>query len=775
MLFGAFSCAGKKSDDTPSMITVSEMESVAYKKSTVRLPDEIQRIYCFEPYSAGERFFVIGSGETTPMFWSIDRDLEEAERIEIPEFRIGVFYVADVAEDGKIVEFLLDADYGDLPDPNSPDYDADKYEAAAQYSYAVRTYSPEGELLSHEIVTGYPEEPDGSEQLTEIASDGELVIVQLNGGYEVLNIDGAYISALSAGEGETIEEIGKDRSGSLVCAVKTSDEKVQIREINADGTLADSSITYDIPENIHDKIYPGTGKYSMFLRSYSTIYGVDEENGSITELFSTTRSGVQSRSVRGYILNDDGSFTVIEDDYVKLKVRTYTECTQEELDAKPVLNVGIFYESNYMPELIDYAEDEMSDIRIDYKVYTANGADEDSAKEEVAQDAISGSLPDVIITRDGQGDFGGIDLIQKGGLCEMYEFLDNDEDLNRDSFIESYLRSSEKDGHLYVMPHRFTINLGYLAKTKYVSDIDKFTPEALIELLENCPDGMDLAYQYIDSFYSRLQFIDLKNWIDFDNATCDFDSESFINCLEFLSEFDSSNNIEYNYETETEAERRERETRIFRSFIDDTALLMDNQGIYDYTTLKTVLEGTFNGDPVTVLGSPEEDGGHIRIDYFLSDSFGINAASDKKELAWEFVKLMFDDYMYTMNKGYAGFPATKSGLALKEEIDSEPKTYDDLKDYTGLVYLRGYDASGKVDLAMLGELTDEDIALVNSYIDKAEPANGDISFPTFDLANDFYNIFYEETDRLQYGEVTAQECADALQSRISILLAEQLK
>ena len=38
----------------------------------------------------------------------------------------------------------------------------------------------------------------------------------------------------------------------------------------------------------------------------------------------------------------------------------------------------------------------------------------------------------------------------KGALVDLYEFIDADEDINRDDFVQSILRAMEYDGKLYL-------------------------------------------------------------------------------------------------------------------------------------------------------------------------------------------------------------------------------------------------------------------------------------------------------------------------------------
>ena len=86
----------------------------------------------------------------------------------------------------------------------------------------------------------------------------------------------------------------------------------------------------------------------MFMRSRSTIYGIRAENSAIEALFSINYSGLGSDSVQGYVMGDDGRFSVIENKYsdFSCKFRKYTQCSREEYESIPRITVGAKYKES---------------------------------------------------------------------------------------------------------------------------------------------------------------------------------------------------------------------------------------------------------------------------------------------------------------------------------------------------------------------------------------------------------------------------------------------
>lgn len=97
-------------------------------------------------------------------------------------------------------------------------------------------------------------------------------------------------------------------------------------------------------------------------------------------------------------------------------------------------------------------------------------------------------------------------------------------------------------------------------------------------------------------------------------------------------------------------------------------------------------------------------------------------------------------------------------------MNMKKKNDPEWKDYKGLFYPVGSDTK---DSIKLGEITDEDVSAVNDIISRAKPYLRGV-YP----GEDFYSIIDEETGRFFKGGCTAEECADAMQSRLEIYLSE---
>lgn len=786
ILLCTVSCSNRKNTsvtdsipDSPKSYTAEKLTDIAYKKEAVKLPEGMNQIYCFNPYNAGNDYFILGAGMTVPEFWKTDRNFHDYEKIEIPDFDIGVSYNIDVADNGTVIEFFADADYGDLPDPDpmTEDYNEAKYDAVAEYSFRINTYK-DGKLLTSVTVEEFPENPDKSTIIESVSSDGDMLVVCINGTYYVFKTDGLYIGELSSEDG-TVETVGHNKNGSLVCAVITEDNKLKICPIAPDGKTEKSNVTYDFGESVQD-ITAGTGDYSMFICSRSTIYGIREDNSAIEPLFSINYSGLGSENIQGFVMGDDGRFTVIENKYsdFSVKMRTYTQCSREEYENIPHITVGAKYEDYQLKEYVDIFNESHDDMQIDMKIYENDYSGEQpnlKGDENFAKDMLAGDIPDVLLMDDTSGNFGSANLYKQGALCDLYGFIDSDENLSRESFVPNVIKACEINGGLYVLPNVFSLSLGYTAKEKFIGDIETWDFDSYMDIVENLPDEVGIDYWenstdgVYDTKYRRINCYDWCNWADFENNTCDFQNDEFIRYLNYCNGAEVIDNEpvedfpEYSEEEHTYLFKMQQ-----RQFIDDLAVF-NRANLHSYDSYLKLTKGAFGGEPIKVLGEIGNNNTPVTFNFGGVNSYAITETSDKKDLAWSFIKSMISDELYSEYKtgnGFFGFPITKSGLEIKAEFDKRPQDnqYDKgFEDYTGYIYSYGDgDRPSKI-----GYVDDEIIKTVNGLIEQAVPEKAGI-YP----GEDFYNIAYEEFDKFFNGQTSAQQCAEAMQSRLSIYLSE---
>ena len=756
-----FSCAGCSKNGAekaakPSNVTASALSGAAYLRSLAEKPDDMSIIYGMLPYSGGERFMLFGTGTDGLGFVTCSADFSSFNPVDFGKLDYGNSYSLDASEDGGIVQLVNHVDYGDLPEPDiyAEDYDEAVYDAAATYDLILNKYAPDGSPVFSNVLDSNVGIGSKRVSVRNIIAGTDSAIININDEYSLISCDGKLIKKFSDTE---IKAWGKDKNGRFVCACQPEEEKLIIKSIDPKtGELKENTVTYTFSETVRNKITAGSGEYLMFLSSNTTIFGIKESDMSIEPIFSYQAAGLNPNEAGDYTLCSDGSLLFLDTDYTDYvtKIRKYTPCSPSDIENIPTLTIGRVNFDYMLDDYIKKLNDTQNKFRIEIKEYTCNDNNEFTG---LAEDVAKGELPDILVLDDS-------DQISReyfeslGCLCDLYEFIDTDTELSRDSFVPNILKICETNGKLYSIPNIFRIDAGEVIKTKFADNIDGWTPADRLEFYKNPPEGIKPNKYESDSQYDRfLTVCNIGEFIDKSNATCHFDDGVFADILEYS--FDAPSEPNYYY---FEPDTPEFDEYIYywdNNYREDRTPIM-NMTFASYDSYINNTKGDFGGEPLTFL----KDKPTVE---FENGYYAINAASANKELAWEFLREIFTDSFYIdkYNGGkcsWAGFPITVSGLAIRAEMDNSSGP--------GKPNETSYWYCGN-EIIPIGLVEQSDIDAVNSMIysiEERSPVSGS-GIPT-SIENE---IIYAEIDRFFAGECTADECAEIIQNRVSTYLSEQ--
>ena len=774
MLISAVSCDKKENPKTQpkQSYTAEKMSVAAYKKEALPLPENMQMVYSVMPYNNGEDYLMLGTSTRTPEIWKVKGDFSESEIIEYPEFDVGVNYNLTATNDGTIVLFVCHADYGDLPPIPLYEYpneeEQEKYDAAAEYSFMIKTYSPDGKLQSEVTVEDFGVVPDKSVNLQAVYSDGEIVIAEINGGFEMFDFNGKYLGEFKTDKGE-VDCFGQDNQGNLICALKNTVEEQEILtfcKVEKDGKLTELNNTeYKFDETVYE-MQASSGEYCLLLRTNSQIYGVKSDTQEIVSLFDISTSGYSTNYIKGYRVLPDGNIAllIMNGSQWKIELKKLIPRTEEEMANIKTITLGIEGNSfieNYVTEWNDSG----NDFLVEVVKYSSDYEDRDAVFDQMKQDALSGNLPDLMSFEYDYGVMNNVDFVSMGVLEDLYTFMDKDDLFTRDYFMPSVLTCFENNGELPLLPSRVHLELGTVAKTKFVGDGSDWSFEKELDMTINPPIDREIQN---DSKYTRLGLgVVWEDWIDYTDGTCHFTDDSFIRYLNFCNEAEEIDVYEEKTDKEWEEymksdEFKEEMRRDALKYIEDREIF-SIESILRYGNYTEMAKGKFGGEPITILGD---------VTFRNWDGFAITKTSENKELAWEFIKSRMTDQYYTDNLDSAPFPVTKTGYKLyndhhfyNEYTDFNDVYYDeDIRGYVGLVYHVSDD-----ELMKIGKVTEEDATAVDKYFNMATRKHK-ITFKR----DKIYEIFNEEIAKFFNGGYTAEKCAEVLQDRISTYISEQI-
>lgn len=764
-------CSKGGGSESAQSFTAEKLSDVAYKQEKLPLPENASILYGAVPFDSGNKVYMLGAAEVSPAFWIADRDLGKFERRDLPDFDIGIIYNFGVSNDGEFAVITVHADYGDLPapDPSSPDYDEARYDAAAEYSLRLMVYGADDKLKSDVTVEDYREQVGKQTMLGDSAFDGKHMVVNIGGGFEVFSAEGKYLSELTAGEGETISDVSVDSTGRLVCAVEVENGTVDIRGVNAAECSLEGGDRYVLGESVQ-QLLSGTSDYPLFIRTRSTIYGVGSD-GALTALMDVNATNVNVNNIIGFSLGTDGNIIVCTTDYTKWqsKLIRFTECDPAELGDVTKLRIGVDSEHSLEQE-VSYFTDEYPNIQVERVVYENTGDDPLAPQfTQFDEDVLSGNLPDILnVQRDGT--FCRVNVAEKGALIDLMPYMEKDENVKPEDIFPNVLETISTDGKVYALPYRFCADMGYICKKKWADKLihGDFNFNTYMDAVENRPEGMNFDYYHeSDTWWDRTGVADMTWWIDADNYTCNFDSDSFIRYLRYCAGGKDPDTVDLTdlYEdplNPTEAE-------IQRGFIMQQMQYRNDKTLFDRLSLGNFdnymdeIKGSFGGEEITYLGNPRMDGAHTYVDLRLN-TFGITKDSKQPDVAWQFISFI-ESYDFEGNGwSLAGFPITEKRfyeLADRNRFDGVKQFPEQEGD--GYAWNNGEKTIG------LGPLTDEDIEFIHDCLTNAEVPPKSLNI----YDNDYYNIIDEERQALFAGESTPEQCAKYLQNRIGIYLSER--
>ncbi|NLT09417.1 MAG: hypothetical protein GXY08_07940, partial [Ruminococcus sp.] len=415
-LSSAAACGRKNSSATEAVTyTAEKLEDIAYKKASVELPADMSMIYRFDSFNSGNDFFILGSGTKTPQFWRTDKSFTSFEPVEIPDFEVPVVYDSAVAADGTLLNFSV---HPEVPAEDIPEDWNEKQEfmKKADLTFHIARFSSDGQLISDNEVSGFNIVPSSDTRLSGAAMDSEKVAAVIDDEYHLFNIDGTYIGQLTPDSGK-VEAIGLNAVGEMICAVSDGD-MLSLQTVSNDGTLKAGNASYEFGYSISGNIIPGTGEWTAFIRTMSTVYGIKAEDQSIEPVFAVNKAGLTADNMAGFAMTDEGNIIVPVVNWTDFtaEIKKYTPCDPAEFADIKTITVGVLSGGFSDDFLIKLFNESHYDVQAELKKYvTDNSRDDayDKAYEAINQDALNGELPDILICSDISGFFGELDILGK--------------------------------------------------------------------------------------------------------------------------------------------------------------------------------------------------------------------------------------------------------------------------------------------------------------------------------------------------------------------------
>lgn len=314
-----------------------------------------------------------------------------------------------------------------------------------------------------------------------------------------------------------------------------------------------------------------------------------------------------------------------------------------------------------------------------------------------------------------------------GILEDLNLYMEQDTDFRREDFYESVLDTMEYKGNLYAVPSSFTFFLLRVNKIAYDETVE--TDDGMLDLWDIAA-LWDTAVQegalledslYQKNTYGWLELMEDDIYIDYENGTNTVGAEEEKNLLEKLKAMYRGRREDYDTDKDKKV------------FVSNDPLLNFFVIRDDWMSDAEFLQETETATKPYVLKRTD---GQLCIDAPEDHMWGINAGSQNKALAWEYIKFYIGEQEYT-HGDYFEYPGTWV-------IPINRKNGEQLMEIRGA--------------------TEEVKEWINSYANK--------------ISADYYNdilltaYYWELMEQYYADEITVDEFMENYKDRVDIYLKE---
>lgn len=505
-----------------------------------------------------------------------------------------------------------------------------------------------------------------------------------------------------------------------------------------------------IPGNSYEySIYSGDSEYDLYLSDNYGVYGYKIGDDDKTKLMDYIDSDLGIYSINNIVSVNDREFFGSYDD-VELDdctIGKYTKVDPKDVKDKKTMVLacaGLRWEIRNRVVNFNKSNEEYRIVIQDYSALYGSEEDYRAGINRLNADIVSGKVPDILVL---SSDMPVESYIAKGLFEDIKSYMENDPEIDLNNFMPNIMEAFSTEGSLYRLVPYYYINT-ILAKTSDVGEERGWTIQDVNDLMSSKPEGtMFLNYVDRDNMLRECMMLSGNQFIDWETGKCSFDSDSFIEMLEFLMQFpEEVNDAVYTDDYWNNYDAMWREGKVIAQMY-----TIINFRDYNYAQ-----KGTF-GEPVTMIGFPSgnKDGSTIEPAIQLA----MSSKSSNKEGAWQFLRYyLSDEYQ---NEITDGFPLSIKRLnELAEEAMKKP-TYID--EDGNEVETQDYVYVGGVEIP-IDPMTSEEVERFKKNL---------YSFTqVYTYDEQLIQILEEETAAYFGGQKNAQDVAKIIQSRVQIYVNE---
>ncbi len=502
----------------------------------------------------------------------------------------------------------------------------------------------------------------------------------------------------------------------------------------------------DAMTNIDGSRFLVSGSESMFI--------VDISDGSSEKALDWLTCDINGRYVNSVaVAEGDNFYVVINDwennmtDFVKVnKVKS------SEVAEKKEIVLGTLYSDSSITSSVIKFNKNNPEYHISIKTYYDMSSISESAYSDALtamnNDILTDDCPDII-------DLSSLHipaLAQKGLLEDLNTYLDTSDKIRKDDILDSVVDGYTYDGKLVGIPNKIYVNT-LIGSVSDVGTADSWTMSEMMDVVKQHPDSQIIDYATKSRMLQILVSYDQDSFIDWENGTCNFNNQDFIDVLEFCNTLPDDDDDSVWDDDDTTPVKIKKGKLLFA-----TVSITEPESIQEY-------QSYFTGES-NFIGFPSNDGCGAFMDAF--GLYGITSKSDVKEGAWAFIETALTEA--DPNGYYYGISPLKSVIEERIAKDQEVSYAMDengeyLVDENGEKVVEGTSSISYGDWEYTYHpVTDEEADLFRKIVNNAKPSQTSDS--------KLFDIILEEASAYFSGQKTPEDVAAIIQSRINIYINE---
>ncbi len=410
-------------------------------------------------------------------------------------------------------------------------------------------------------------------------------------------------------------------------------------------------------------VYRGKQGGGLVYAQDGTLYACSLAEEEAAEILHWMDYAVNGNALRDFMLLPDGGIAAVTVDYSAGAAKELSILTKrggEEMPEKEVLVYAALETAYFAQRDIAAFNKQSGEYRIEVRVY-GDETMEYGDRAALLYADLTGSQPPDMVDLASSG-LAWEDLASAGVAQDLTPYLERDDSVNREDFLENVFAAYERDGKLYGIMPSFGIRT-LAGKVADVGERSGWTAEGMMELLDSKGRGVELL-PYADKGTALWLLCrgSLETLLDWEKGTCAFTGGEFEKLLEYANRFPDLSGQSGGGDGLVLQMEKVRDGR--QLLLECVIASVELYQIYE--------QGM--GGAVNFIGYPTAEGGGHWIAP-KGTAVAMHAASEKKEGVWEFIRFCLSEEKQRKLEAINGdgFPVRKAALEelLQKEMDEE--------------------------------------------------------------------------------------------------------